>query len=89
MHVENAVVPRRYDGTEIEKYDLSLKLADAVHRSLRRAEHKAGEDVFLFDSSDTNPNLLASLSGFDFVFGLSVKCGNCDFLPVRHHLIPQ
>src|SRR4051794_36196258 len=87
MDVEDAIVPRRDDGTKIEKYDLSLKLADAVHWPLGRAQHEPGQNVFLFDSPNADPDLLAGLRCFDLIFGLAVERGNSDLLPIRHQLI--
>jgi hypothetical protein len=85
VNVQNAVETSRQDGLDVQKHDLSLERGDTVNGSLGRAQHETGEDVFFFNTTDTDANLVSACGTRDFIFLLSVQGGDVDRLSVGHH----
>jgi hypothetical protein len=85
VDVQNTVESGCHDGLDVEKDNLGLECGDAVNGSLGRAEHETGEDVFFFDTTDADTDLVTACSTGDFVFLLSVQGGDVNRLSVGHH----
>ena len=87
MDVQHAIEARAEDTFEFQQHDLRLEGLHTVDRSLGRAEHEAGEDVFFLDSTQADPDLVPAAGRRDFLLGLPIQGRDGDFLPVGHHEI--
>lgn len=85
VDVEHAVEAGSQDALEVKDTDLSFESGDVMHKTLGRAKNETGHDLFFFDATETETDLLTALGNGNLIFGLAVDSRNIDRLLVGHH----
>lgn len=60
VHMQHAVEADAEDALELEDADLGLEGRHTMHGSLGRAQHEAGQDIFLLNAAHSDAHLVAA-----------------------------
>lgn len=85
MDVHDAVETRSEDTLEVDDMDLRLEGSHTVDWLLGGAEDETLDDIFFFDASDTETDLVTAGSNVDFFLGFGVDGDDFDGGAAGHH----
>src|SRR6188768_525397 len=82
MYMHNSRVTGTDDAFVFKNSQLCLKLTHGVDRLRRATEHEPRADIFVFDTTQSNSDVVAAECTFNFLLQLCVNSSHfdCDFI---------